>query len=476
MSLKLDEKKIAELHDETILKLLASVGKYRTTENKRRWESYKPLPAQLRLHKCQAQTRCLIGGNRLGKTTAGIVEVLWYCFGRHPFRTVLPPTNIWVVALDSQVLSDTILPKLFEYLPAEEIKSWNQIRGRLELRNGSIIQFKSCDSGSEKFQSAERRLIWFDEEPPEDVWNECQVRVGADFPLDILLTMTPLKGIDWTFERLVEKQSPGKIEVMGGTMLDNHHIPKSERQRLVDLWQGTADEPARMRGEYFERSGLIYRGLDDQRHTIDPFPIPKDWPYILAVDPHPRKPSAAVWAALGKDDILYFTDELNDQNEMLFTDFVARVKEISHKKRIVRQIIDPSALAKNQQTGKSTKDYLRSLGLSTTLANNDVKVGYDLVRRRISGPRGPGMFFFRGGTPKTWTQLKRLVYDEWRGRGIGKDVKEVQRKLNDDLADCVRYIVATQITFDGGAAEKTLDEYYRNLHTRSTNSSTGYVY
>jgi phage terminase large subunit-like protein len=470
MALTLNLKKLKVLHQETLTEILNDLQLLRESEQNQSWESYKPLMDISPFHKSQAQTRVLIGGNRSGKSEGGVMEMLWYAKGRHPYRSVLAPCHIWMVALDSEVLGDVILPKVWKYLKEGEIKRWNSIQKVLELKNGTVIKFKSCDSGASKFQSAECRLIWFDEEPPEDVYKECRVRVGASDPLDIIMTFTPLKGMDWTYEEIVEKQQPGKIEVFGASMMNNHHIPLSERKRLKEEWEGTPDEAARLHGDYFERSGRIYRGLEEKIHLVDPFEIPRDWPHIRAIDPHPRKPSAAVWVAISPDNAYYICEELNDPNEMLLSDFVGRIKVIDAQKRIIRSIIDPSSLQRNMVTGDSIRDHLRRLGMSTSLATNDIKVGYDRVRSRINSPTGTKLFVFRT-CPKTWWQLKHLVYDEWKSGSL-KDPKETQRKINDDLADCVRYICAEDISYSSEQNELA----YRELEdrSRSSKSFTGY--
>ena len=41
----------------------------------------------------------------------------------------------------------------------------------------SRIGFKSCDQGREKFQGSSLDFVWFDEEPPKDIYEECKMRV-----------------------------------------------------------------------------------------------------------------------------------------------------------------------------------------------------------------------------------------------------------------------------------------------------------
>ena len=45
----------------------------------------------------------------------------------------------------------------------------------------SKIGFKSCDQGREKFQGTSLDYVWFDEEPPEDIYNEPKNAFVADF-------------------------------------------------------------------------------------------------------------------------------------------------------------------------------------------------------------------------------------------------------------------------------------------------------
>lgn len=442
------QKLLSSKHPQAVDELMELLEGIAEDERHSAWERYEPMPSQLKFHKSLARVRLYCGGNRAGKTTAGMIEAIWYMMGRHPYRTVLSPNSGWIVALDNEVLADVILPKLFEYLPEDLIKSFNKVKGVLELKNGSLCKFKSCDSGAEKFQSAERRWIWFDEEPPQEVWNECLIRVGARYPLDVWMTMTPLKGMDWSYDEIEQKQKPGEIEVFGASFVDNYHILPSERQRIIEKYEHTDEANARLHGHYFHKSGLIYKGLRPELHLVDPFPIPEHWPFIRIIDPHPRKPSAAIWVAVSPGNHLYVTDELNDPEEILLSEFAQRVKEIDGKRYIVRSLIDPAARQGTAQTGMSTQEYLSQpeIGLHCEFANNNVTFGYDAVRKRLQGPDGPTIHIFNNCW-KTWKQLTHLVYEEWRHRGANRDVREVQRKVNDDLADCVRYACSEQFEY-----------------------------
>lgn len=58
----------------------------------------------------------------------------------------------------------------------------------------SYLGLKSFDQGRKKFQGTGRHVIWFDEEPPMDVYNEALIRTATLGGI-IMLTFTPLSGL-----------------------------------------------------------------------------------------------------------------------------------------------------------------------------------------------------------------------------------------------------------------------------------------
>nr|MDD6335922.1 terminase family protein [bacterium] len=144
---------------------------------------------QMAFHACPRRNRWVFGGNRTGKTECGAVEAVWHARGIHPFRDIRRPTVGWVVSPTHEVQRDVAQKKLLDYLDPAWI-------GRVVMRTGgreapeggvldyltiksvhggqSTIAFKSCDQGREKFQGASLDWVWFDEEPPQDIYAECR--------------------------------------------------------------------------------------------------------------------------------------------------------------------------------------------------------------------------------------------------------------------------------------------------------------
>jgi phage terminase large subunit-like protein len=58
----------------------------------------------------------------------------------------------------------------------------------------STLQFRSYDQGRKAFQGTERDVVWLDEEPPRDVYDECLLRTMTTGGI-VLATFTPLNGL-----------------------------------------------------------------------------------------------------------------------------------------------------------------------------------------------------------------------------------------------------------------------------------------
>lgn len=113
------------------------------------------------------------------------------------------------------------LPKGTRYNKAEQIytlpKPW-----------GSRIQVIQQAAGREQFQGARIIAAWVDEECPasqggEEIFSEILARKKPGQPLYVFYTLTPLNGLDWTYRRLLDPESPDRypgVEVFGASIWD----------------------------------------------------------------------------------------------------------------------------------------------------------------------------------------------------------------------------------------------------------------
>lgn len=240
---------------------------------------------QIAFHKCKKRNRWVFGGNRSGKTECGAVECLWMLRGIHPYRKNRRDTFGWAVSLSTQVQRDVAQAKILSYLPKSWIADITMLSGRKDSPSGGVIDqikiknvfggistlgFKSCDQGREKFQGSSLDFVWFDEEPPRDIYEECLMRV-MDRRGDVFGTMTPLKGKTFIYNEIYlnRKRNP-EIWHEFMTWEDNPYLSKKETKLLECALDGSALD-ARKFGKFSEGAGLVYPEFDESVHVIEPF-------------------------------------------------------------------------------------------------------------------------------------------------------------------------------------------------------------
>lgn len=276
----------------------------------------------------EKQENYYLGANRCGKSLVGAnVGATLARFG-YPDDSPMAPryvgspasnvsvrdraTSGWVSALDFPTSRDTIQPKYFDngfcppgaappFIPRHEILEWRQNDQVLRLKCGSIIGFKSADSGRSKYQGAEKDWVHLDEEHPENVYDEISIRVGKR-PLNIFVTATLLPpegtvgGITWTFPRVVEPWKQGELPHVGvfrASIYDNPHIPKAEIERLEARFPpGSTQGRIRLNGELLPglSGARVYASFDRGLNMVRNHPEmsrrrPIIWTWDFNVEP-----------------------------------------------------------------------------------------------------------------------------------------------------------------------------------------------
>ena len=263
---------------------------------------------QIAFHKCKKRNRWVFGGNRSGKTECGAAECVYLARGIHPYRKNRADVFGWVVSLSQQVQRDVAQRAVLRYLDPAWIEDVTMLAGRkgspagvidqIRVKNVfggvSVIGFKTCDQGREKFQGASLDFVWFDEEPPKDVYDECRMRL-LDRAGELFGTMTPLKGRTFLYDEIY-MNARGDPEVWYEFMEweDNPFLPKKE----IALLESTLDErtlESRRRGRFCTGEGLVYPEFDERVHVIPPFALPPAWQDTISIDPGLRNPLSAHW-------------------------------------------------------------------------------------------------------------------------------------------------------------------------------------
>ena len=156
-----------------------------------------------------------------------------------------------------------------------------------------------------KWQADTVDLVWFDEEPPEDIYFEGLTRTNATGGI-VFVTFTPLLGMSAVVKRyLVEKAAGTGVTQM--TIEDAEHYTPEERAKIVASYPEHERE-ARARGIPILGSGMVFP-VAESMIKVEPFAIPPHWGRLNALDFGIDHPAAFVALAHDRDtDTVYVYD------------------------------------------------------------------------------------------------------------------------------------------------------------------------
>lgn len=241
--MRLPESLRSELHSlELTERKLTEILERRQRENRIRsiYPDDGPLrrelyPKHLRFFKAGADfenmERAAIAANRVGKTWGiGGYETALHLTGDYPSwwdgRRFEKPIDGWAAGDTSETTRDIVQQALLGpigdfgtgLIPASRIigepskrmgvaGAVDTVRVKHVSGGVSVLGFKSYDQGRKKFQGTAKHVVWLDEEPPEDVYDECLVRLMTTNGL-MICTFTPLLGLSKVALRFLPGMAP----------------------------------------------------------------------------------------------------------------------------------------------------------------------------------------------------------------------------------------------------------------------------
>ena len=410
---------------------------------------------QLAFHRCKKRNRWVFGGNRSGKTECGAVEAIWIARGNHPYRKNKKDVFGWVVSLSQQVQRDVAQSKILHYLPPSWIADITMLSGRkdspasgiidqIKIKNVfggiSTIGFKSCDQGREKFQGSSLDFVWFDEEPPKDVYEECVMRV-MDKRGDIFGTMTPLKGMTFIYNEIfLNRKNNPEIWCEFVSWEDNPFLSKQEIKLLeTALDQATLD--SRRYGKFSSAEGLVYPEFDPSVHVIPPFKVPEEWQAAISIDPGLNNPLSAHWYAVDYDGNVYVVAEHFaagkdiDYHAACIRHICGAIGWRGDGKGRVNALIDSAASQRTLASSKSVAELFCEKGiLVNTKVNKDVFAGICRVKEYLKRGNGhPDIYVF----DTCRAMIEEFLTYSWSGG-------DSPRKVDDHAMDELRYFIMTR--------------------------------
>jgi phage terminase large subunit-like protein len=191
-----------------------------------RLRQYRPYQKQRQFHAAGAthDERLFMAGNQLGKTLAGGFEWAMHLTGRYPDwwegRVFDTPVRMWAAGVTGESTRDN--PQRIVVGPPQQKDRWGTgtvpldalkdatpARGLPDALDSivvkwggggdvqqqeSVLAFKSFEKGREKWQGETLHGVWFDEEPPLEIYSEGKTRCQALAGI-VIVTFTPLQGM-----------------------------------------------------------------------------------------------------------------------------------------------------------------------------------------------------------------------------------------------------------------------------------------
>lgn len=313
----------------------AALARLERKAERDRLANYIPYATQAAFHTAGARyrERLFMAANQVGKTMSGGMEAAMHATGRYPDwwqgKRFDRPTIGWAGGVTGESTRDSVQRIMLGRMgrrgtgaiPAASILSTTAGRGVTGLVNTitvrrdsgglSHIVLKSYDQGREKWQAETLDWVWFDEEPPEEIYTEGLTRTNATDGI-VWLTFTPLLGPSEVVMRFVQPKAddPSRADrhvTQMGLEEALHYSP--ERRAQIEASYPEHEREARTKGVPMLGGGRIFP-ISEERLKVDAFEIPKHWPQLGALDFGWDHPTAAVRLACDRDtDRVFVTAE-----------------------------------------------------------------------------------------------------------------------------------------------------------------------
>lgn len=478
---KINKEQLAKLSKEEKLRLLDLIDQKKKKARERR-AVFTPNEGQAPVMASRAKIRMVISANGAGKTAMATNEALWAAEGFNPVLNehTAVPANVIVVLDAPAKVGDVWLPEFRKWynLREEQMhKDGKPFISRLSFDNGSQIKFMFHLQEPLAFESLEASFVVFDEPPPRDVF-VALLRAGRTKgkPARYLLVGTPISQ-PWLREMYMEWER--------GEHTDVSFFKASTEVNRANLAEGYIEDfsrhlterekRTRLHGDFFNTEGMALAELFDRAtHVVPKRLVPTEaasWPAVLAIDPHPNKPTHAIVLAVNPEGRKFVLAET--AQKMTARDFGNWLQgNWLHRFNFVDLVCDN--YGSGEMTGgegfRSFIEVLNSLGIRIRPTTYDEKQDDKFITRiqevLYVPPGGVPLLAISGDCTGIVHDIENV---QWKAQ---KGTEDYQPKLeigNRDYLSCLKYALSTNLTYSNSARkikQTTSREFQRSQFKR----------
>ena len=341
---------------------------------------------------------------------------------------------------------------------------------KVDGRRNWILEFKSYEQGRHVFQAAGVGAVWFSEQVPWPIYEECMARLRepqfAHMPNPVTMEFTPLDParsfeISEIYEKWLENPTSESTEMFNFCRLNTlaameaGHVSEGA---VATLKASSSEEQlkTRLAGDFASYQGTIYSVRP--YHLLDGEEIPgMEYTHYRVIDwgSGGEHPFVCLWVAVSGSGRWIVYDEIYLKDppslEDIAKDIIKRHHWDDHFPGIYSQTFcDPSEPGLRRQFGE--------WGLPMSAANNAVKEGIESVRiaLKVKPLTGlPGLVIHRDRCPNTVREMRS--YRWLRAPEVDTRINPTAPpaeplKKDDHTCDALRYLVHTLTNRAGGGA------------------------
>ena len=274
-----------------------------------------------------------------------------------------------------------------ELFPTEAC-TYNQGNHTWTFKNGSLIDFGYCNGEDDvyRYQSAEYDVIRFDELThfTEHMYTYLisRLRGSTPYPRSMRCTTNPGGiGHSWVKARwidpsepLVKFGSPSRLFIPA-RVEENKFLMEADPDYLKRLDELPENERKALRdGDWDVFEGRFFPEWTQATHVVEPFPIPKGWRRVFAMD-YGLDMLAGIWIALDTMGNAYVYRELGESG-LIISSAAERILAYNEKDDIVDWAAPPDLWNKRQETGRSAYEIFASHGIPLRKVSNNREQGW----------------------------------------------------------------------------------------------------
>lgn len=444
---------------------------------------YKANEGQLLVHNSSTKDRYVFSGNGSGKTTLLVNEVMAAARGVNPWtgEKTKVPAKILIILDNTRKVEERFIPEFRKWFEMED--KWLKRLGkphtsRIELDNGSVIDFYSSDADPSSFEGIESSMVCIDEPLPRTLWVALKRSLRLrGHPCRLLFCGTAVDQA-WLRKDIYEPWAKGELPEVECFRVSSHVNAANLDESYLENFSGAlsdAERSVRIDGGFFDTDSQALAHLWDRSiHLVPPasFKYDSRMPCVVAVDCHSVKPHTAVMICATEEGRLLVLKEL--RLRATATEFAIKLKEWMNGYRVIDVVCD--SLGSMEGTAfegfTSFIDAVNQTGLFRMRPTRfEEKSHEDLIDRLRNGlgiPVNPDNFGKRIPTLRVLSDCKGVISDvENAGWQKNRASGEVRAKLDTsalDFLSCLGYCLAVNLFYSKSAHSRPVQRVHRPLY------------